>query len=208
MQNLTYNQLVQELPSYLQRQDVAFLAQIPTFISLAENRLATDMKQQGFQSVVTGNLPLLPSMAKPAFWRETISFTFKNAAGESVPLYLRALEYIRNYWPNATTTGTPKFYGDYNVANFIFAPTPDDDYEFELVYYARLQPLDEDNQTNWMTLNVPQALLYACLLEASLWIKSPTSIANWQTQYDNAKGSILRENQERLSDRMTVVTRG
>ena len=214
MQNLTYNELVRQLPNYLQRPDTAFADQIPTFISLGENRLATDMKQQGFQTVVTGNLPLLPSMAKPAFWRETISMTIRAPNDEvppvveASPVYLRSLEYLNNYWPNVTATGKPKFYADYNVSNFKFAPTPDVAYPFELVYYARLQPLDENNQTNWMTLNVPQVLLYACLLEGALWVKNATTIANWQGQYDSAKASILQENQERLGDRNESVTRG
>lgn len=214
MQNITYNELLRLMPSYLQRTDAAFIAECPTFITLAENRLATDMKQQGFQAVVTGNLPLLPSMPKPAFWRETISFTIKapNTAIPPVivatPVYLRPLEYINNYWPDATATDVPKFYADYNISNFKFAPTPDDNYEFELVYYARLQPLDADNQTNWMTLNVPQALLYACLLEGALWIKNATTIANWQGQYTNARDSIIAENQERLGDRNEAVKRG
>lgn len=214
MQNLTYNQLLTLLPNYLQRPDQAFIDQIPTFISLAENRLATDMKQQGFQTVVTGVLPLVPSMPKPAFWRETISFTIKAPNTEvppvvqAKPLYLRPLEYLNNYWPDQTAQDVPRFYADYNVSNFKFAPTPDAAYPFELVYYARLQPLDENNQTNWMTLNVPQALLYACLLEAAIWIKNVTTLANMQAQYDNAKNGILQENQERLGDRNESVTRG
>ncbi len=208
MQNLTYNQLTELIPSYMERQDEAFIAQIPTFVCLGENRLATDMKQQGFQSVVTGNLPLVPSMAKPSFWRETISFTYIDASGAWQPIYLRSLEYIKNYWPNSSSTDLPRFYGDYNIANFIFGPTPDAAYEFELVYYARLQPLDEEHQSNWMTLNAPQALLYACLLESALWARNAQRAQTWQAQYENARGGFITENQERLADRTTVVTRG
>ena len=207
-QNLTYNILIEQIPSYMERRDTAFLSEIPTFITLAENRLATDMKQQGFQSVVTGNLPLDVSMAKPAFWRETISFSYKDGDGVEHPILLRSLEYVKSYWPNPTLRDAPRFYADYNFQNFRFAPTPDDEYEFELVYYARLQPLDADNQENWLTLNAPQALLYACLIEANLWAKNADKVAAWTAQYDNARGGLLSENQERMADRTTVVTRG
>lgn len=205
-QNFTYSELLAVVPSYMERQDAAFLAQIPTFVSLAENRIATDMKQQGFQSVVKGTLDATAVMAKPAFWRETISFTY-NLAGKATPVELRALEYLKAYWPDASITGSPKYYADYNIANFLIAPTPAAAYTFELVYYARLQPLTEANQVNWITLNAPQALLYAVLLEASLWAKAVGNIQTWQTQYDSAKGGLLAENAERLSDRNTVVTR-
>src|SRR5674476_224490 len=137
MQNFTWTNLFDLIPKYAERTDTAFAAQIPTFISLAENRLAVDMKQQGFQSVVTGTLPLTPDMAKPAFWKETISFNITSGSERS-QLFLRSLEYVRNYWPNDSLTGTPRFYADYNISNFLLAPTPASALNFELVYYARL----------------------------------------------------------------------
>lgn len=207
MQDFTYTQLLTLLPRYCERFDDAFAEQIPTFIALAENRIATDMKQQGFQSVVSGTLPLVSSMAKPAFWKETISFTYTSATGQRTPLFLRPLEYLRNYWPNASLTDTPRFYADYNATHFLFAPTPSAAFEFELVYYARLQPLSAANDSNWMTLNVPQALLSACMVEACRFIKNAGRQAVWEDAYSSASGAIKSENAERQADRTTVFTR-
>ncbi len=207
MQDFTYTQLLTLLPQYAERFDDAFQDQIPTFISLAENRIATDLKQQGFQSVVTGTLPLTSSMEKPAFWKETISFMYTNSDGESTPLFLRPLEYLRNYWPNRSQTSTPRFYADYNATHFLFAPTPDTAYTFELVYYARLQPLGPTNDSNWMTLNVPQALLAACMVEACRFIKNAGRQEVWEAAYTSASGSLKGENSERQADRTTVYTR-
>ena len=89
IQNFTYAQLLALIPSYLERKDTAMLDQLPTFISLAENRLAADLKQQGFQSVVKGTLPLTVSVPKPAFWRETISFSYTDANNTPQPILLR-----------------------------------------------------------------------------------------------------------------------
>jgi len=207
MQNFTYPQLLVLVPQYAERTDTAFADQVPTFISLAENRLATEMKQQGFQSVVSGALPLAPSMAKPSYWKETISFNFTNAAGERVPLFLRPLEYLRNYWPNESLTDTPKFYADYNASNFIFAPTPAAAFEFELVYYARLQPLSAENESNWLTLNAPQALFAACMVEACRFAKNASRQATWEDMYQSSAGALKNENSERQADRTTVFTR-
>lgn len=204
--SLTYSSLLTQVPGYLERSDAALTAQLPTLIMLAENRLATDMKQQGFQAVVKGNLSA--TIAKPAFWRETISFNYKDPVTGWQPLRLRALEYLKNYWPVQSSTSTPRFYADYNFQNFLVAPSPDSAYEFELVYYARLDPLDDSNQTNWLTLNAPQCLLYACILEAQLWLKNDAKAAFWQSQYDNQKQGLLQETAERLGDRSEVVTRG
>ena len=207
MNDFTYTQLNILIPQYAERTDSAFASQVPTFIALAENRIATDMKQQGFQSVVSGNLPLTPSMEKPSFWRETISFTFTDATGARTPLFLRPLEYLRNYWPNDTLTDTPKFYADYNATHFIFAPTPSAALAFELVYYARLQPLSDSNDSNWMTLNVPQALFAACMVEACRFVKNQGRQATWEDMYQLSSGAIKSENSERQADRTTVFTR-
>ena len=207
MQDLTYTQLLTLIPQYAERTDTAFAAQIPLFVMLAENRLATDMKQQGFQSVVTGNMPLLSSMPKPSFWKETISFNYTDAAGERRPLFLRSLEYLRNYWPNESLTGTPRFYADYNATNFLFAPTPSVEFAFELVYYARLQPLSATNDDNWLTLNAPQTLLAACMVEACRYIKNTSRQQVWEEMYQSATGGIKAENSERMSDRTQVLTR-
>lgn len=207
MQDFSYTQLLTLLPQWNERPDTAFAAQIPTFISLAENRIATEMKQQGFQSVVTGTLPTTSSMAKPAFWKETISFNYTNAAGQSTPLFLRPLEYVRNYWPNATLSDNPRFYADYNATHFLFGPTPVSAFQFELVYYARLQPLSPANDSNWMTLNTPQALFAACMVECCKFTKNTSRQSVWEDSYQAAKGSLTSENAERMADRTTVFTR-
>lgn len=198
--NVTYNALIQMLPSWLERKDAAFLAEIPNFINLAENRIATDMKQQGFQMVVTGNLPISNAMEKPTFWRETISFSY-DVNGETIDLKLRTLEYVKRFWPSKAVKAPPVFYADYNATHFYLAGTPDQAYTFQLVYYARLDPLTESHQTNWMTMNAPQALFYACLWEAAMWCKNPAAEQKWMQQYQIAVGGIVAEDVSRKTDR-------
>lgn len=198
--DITYTSLVALIPSYMEQRGSAFIAQVDTFINLAENRIATDMKQEGFQSVVTGNMALNNVQAKPAFWRENISFQYK-LNGEWKMLKLRTLEWIKRYWPNVNETGAPEYYADYNINNFYIAATPGVTYPFELTYYARLDPLSAANDSNWLTLNAPQALLYACLLEAALWLKNPESEAKWEKQYQISCGGLLTEDASRKKDR-------
>lgn len=209
---LTYTSLSKQLISYTERvDDAAFAAQIPYIIMMAENRIATDLKQQGFQSVVDGKFTASSSgasFAKPAYWRETISFNYLDPVLGWQPLRLRSLEYLKNFWPLQSSLGAPRFYADYNFTNFLVAPSPGTAYPFELVYYARLDPLSSDNQTNWLTVNAPQCLMYAALLEAYIWTKNTAKVAEFQSHYDNAKGGLMQETAERLGDRTEIVTRG
>lgn len=207
MQNFTYSQLQTLVPQYSERTDAAFAAQVPTFIALAENRIATEVKQQGFQSVVKGNLAVTPVMAKPSYWKSTISFNYTDATGARQPLLLRNLEYVRNYWPNDSLTSTPRFYADYNATHFLLGPTPSAAFAFELSYYARLQPLGPTNDSNWLTLNMPQLLFAAIMVEASRFAKNSARQASYEDMYQGAKGGLQGENSERLADRNEVVAR-
>lgn len=206
--NLVYNDLVDTIQSYSEQRGTTFLGEIPTFVNLAENRLAADLKQQGFQAVVTGTLPLNCVLAKPSFWRETISFSYTDADGVMHPINLRNYEYLRQFWPNPSVADLPRFYSDYNFENFMLAPTPAAEYAFELVYYARLTPLGPDMQENWMTVNAPQALLFACMVEAYAWLKNTTQAGIWENRYKESVSSLITENQDRLSDRAVKVSRG
>lgn len=211
-ENLTYVKLVEQILSYCEKVgDSKLTAQIPFLVMLAENRIAADFKQQGFQSVVTGEFTVGAegaTFAKPAFWRETISFTYKHPTEGWRPVRLRALEYLKTFWPVAAVLEPPRFYADYNATNFFVAPSPNLAYEFELAYYARLQPLDADHEENWLTRNAPQMLLYASLLEANMWLKNADKSAFWAAQYETQKASLLQENAERINDKTQTVTRG
>lgn len=205
--NMTYDLLVFNLQQYRERSDPAYVESIPTFINSAENRLATEMKQLGFQCVVTNTFDLSPVQSKPSFWRETTSFSYQ-VNGVWKQIYLRSLEYVRAYSPNAGLADSPRYYADYDINHFYLSATPASAYPFELVYQARLDPLGPDHQTNWMTLNAPQALLYASLLEAALWAKADADVAMWKTEYGEAVGGLVAESRERLQDRGTAVTKG
>lgn len=202
--SINYNRLQKMLMSWTERKDDAFKEQIPMFINLAENRIATDMKQDGFQAVVTGKMSKSCVQKKPVFWRETISYSVK-IGNRWVDLKLRSLEYVKRYWPQPTLTDHPVYYADYNVQHFYVAPTPPEPYVCELCYYARLEPLNDTHQENWITLNAPQALLFAALLEAAMWRKNPADEQKWMQQYQIAVGGVLKENSERKEDRNVRV---
>jgi hypothetical protein len=208
MTQLTYETLRSNVTTYSERaNDPVFASQLDTFISVAENRLAAAVKQQGFQVVVTGALPEEESFEKPTFWRNTISFNVVSPSGNRSSLLLRSYEFLRNCFPNPTP-GVPKYYADYNATNFIVGPVSLPGYTFELLYYARLEPLSEANQENWLTLNAPQVLLAATMYQAALFTKNDARIALWKTEYAETSAELVAENARRIGDRSGRVTSG
>ena len=202
---MTYDSLVENIQSYLERNDVSTLDKIPLFIMLAEQVIASKIKFLGNLTVNTSNMVAGTAViAKPARWHKTVSMNI-TVAGEREPVLLRKYEYLRNYAPDPTATGTPKYYADYDYSNWLVAPTPDAAYDFEVLYYERVQPLDSSNQTNWFTVYAPQALLYGSLLQAMPFLKNDDRIPMWQAQYDAIMATLAEEDKLRVADRQAIA---
>lgn len=199
---MTYDSLVNDLINYCERSDQPFLDQIPRFIMMAENRIASESKPLGFLRVVQGTLNG-NVLVKPTRWRKTRSFAI-NVSGTRKYLFEREFEYCRSYWPDPALTDEPVYYADYDYEHFFIAPTPDAQYQFELQYYERPEPLSSVNQTNWTTQYAPQLILYASLMEAMPFLKTSERIAEFQSLYDRALSFIKNEDSERLVDHAAV----
>lgn len=195
---MTYDSLVQDLINYCERSDQPFLDQVPRFIMMAENRIASESKPLGFLRTVTGNLSGI-ILAKPNRWRKTKSFSL-TVLGQRKYLFERGYEYCRTYWPDEALEDEPVYYADYDYEHFLIVPTPDSQYAFELQYYERPEPLSSVNQTNWTTQYAPQLILYASLMEAMPFLKTSERIPEFQGLYDRAMSAVVKEDQERVLD--------
>lgn len=210
--NMTFTTLKEDVQRYLERgssyaSDPVVFEQIPRLINLAERRIARELKVQGFIHVVNGTMaPGQSVYDKPDRWRDTISINFGSGAGLATrtPLFTRSYEYCRAYWPDESQTAQPLFYSDYDYAHWLFAPTPDVAYPFEILYYELPPLLDEGTQTNWLTDYAPQLLLYGALLEATPFLKNDDRIPTWQNYYDRAAGMLNGEDLAKILDRASV----
>jgi hypothetical protein len=191
--------------SYLERSDPSTIAAIPTFITLAEFEIAQEIKTLGQLQVVTASMQAgTPNIQKPARWRKTVSMTLTLASGQTQPVLLRKLEYLQNYWPNAASTATPVYYADSDYEHWYVAPTPDQAYNFEVLFYERIAPLSSTNQTNWLTQYAPNAMLYGTLLQAMLFLKNDNR-AVFQQKYTEAITALKTEDISRVGDRQAIV---
>jgi len=202
---MTYDSLVENIQSYLERTDTATLEKIPLFIMLCEQDIAAQIKFLGNLTVVTSTMiQNQPVIDKPARWHKTVSMNV-TVAGERYPVLLRKYEYLREYWPDSTQTDRPKYYADYDYTHWLVAPTPASDYAYEVLYYERIQPLDSSNQTNWFTIYAPQALLYGSLLQSMPFLKNDERMPMWQSNYDRIIATLKSEDVQRIGDRQANV---
>lgn len=202
---MTYDSLVENIQSYLERTDTATLDKIPLFIMLAEQTIASQIKFLGNLTVNTSNMVTGQNIIdKPARWHKTVSMNI-TVSGRRSPVLLRKYEYLREYWPDPAQTSVPKFYADYDYTHWLVSPTPDSNYSFEVLYYERIQPLDSSNQTNWFTIYAPQALLYGSLLQSMSFLKNDERVPLWRSIYDQAMQTLISEDKLRMADRQAIA---
>lgn len=201
---LTYDSLTSTVLQYLERRDAAVVAQIPTFITMCEFEIAENIKTLGQLTVANATMEAgNPVLAKPARWRKTVSMSVNNGT-QMQPILLRKFEYLKNYAPNPSVTGTPVYYSDTDYEHWYLAPTPDVAYEFEVLYYERIAPLSSTNQTNWLTQYAPNAMLYGTLLQAMTFLKNDNRVI-FQQKFDAAMASLKAEDISRVGDRQAVA---
>lgn len=206
--SMTFNSLVKQIQSYLNRTDQDTLDQIPNFIRQAEEKICRQCKTIGFEVYVTGNFePGISVLPKPGRWRRHISFNFGTSEDpilvKSVrnPILLRSYEYLRTFWPDPFLTDKPQFYSDYGFSSMLIAPTPDEAYPFEYSYLELPQPLSPSNQTNWLTEYASGALLYGSLLETASFLKDDERIPVWEKYYLSEIQAIQQTDTLNMQDR-------
>lgn len=203
---MTYDSLVSDVQQYLERTDTATIEKIPTFIMLCEQTLAADLKFLGNLNVATSVMtPGTPTLDKPVRWHKTVSLNITTADGLRQPVFLRKYEYLRNYAPDPSATGTPLYYCDYDYTHWLVAPTPATALTFEVLYYERVQPLDSANQTNWFTNYAPQAMIYGTLLQAMPFLKNDERLPMWDANYKQIVATLRAEDITRTGDRQAAA---
>ena len=202
---MTYDSLTSTVLQYLERRDAAVVEAIPTFITLCEFEIAQYIKTLGQMEVVDSTMNIgNPVIAKPARWRKTVSMTLSNE-GSKQPILLRKLEYLNAYAQDVTATGIPLYYADYDYEHWIVAPTPNQAYSFEALCYTRLQPLSSAYQTNWLTQNAPNAMLFGTLKQTAPFLKNDARLALWKQMFDEALAALKTEDTLRVADRSAIA---
>lgn len=196
----TYDNLVADVISYMERNDAGFIAQIPSLIGLAESAIAAELKTYLQLTVVeTALAQNQVVLAKPARWRKTVSM---KANGR--PILMRSQDYIAQYQSESTPSDV-KYYGEYDYNNWAFAPAPADNTPIEIIYYSEIQPLDSQNQQNLFTREAPQAMLFGTLVQAQGYLKALDKLPVWKQYYTDCLDALKKEDNARRVDRNVTV---
>lgn len=191
---MTYNELVTAVQDYL---ETTFnTADINTMIRQAEQRIYNTVQIANLRKNVTGSCTATNKYLQcPTDFLSTYSLAiFPPGGGDYVYLLNKDVNFIREAYPSASTTGKPRHYAifgpdSYAVTEltFILGPTPDLAYGIELHYYYYPESIVTAT-TTWLGDNFDSALLNATIYEGSTFLKQEPDLM--KLYYDRYVQSI------------------
>jgi hypothetical protein len=194
-----------------------------TFIKQAEQRIYNTVQVANLRKNVTGVLSSGNKyLACPDDFLSVYSLAIYPAAGgEYLYLLNKDVNFMREAYPNPTTTGKPKHYAIFgptvsssiitNELSFIIGPTPDASYGAELHYYYYPESIVTAS-TTWLGDNFDSVLLYGTMCEAITYMKGEADMVKlYNDRYVQAiallknlgdgkqRGDAYRDGQVRVS---------
>jgi hypothetical protein len=185
----TYDELKQAIQDYTENAETTFVNNLPIFIRATEERILKNVQLNLFMRnlqgiMTTGNHYL----GAPSDFLAPFSLTI-TVGGKKEFLEFKDLSFVETFNPDVTVTGQPRYYGQFDVGNFILAPTPDQDYAVELQYLSRPASLTAGSGTgtSWLSENAELAMLYGALVEAYIFMKGePDIMALYNQRFNEA----------------------
>ena len=168
----TFTTLKTAIQEYTDNTETTFVSQLSRFIINAEERILKECQLDDFRKNVTGSATQSNKfLTKPTDFLAPFSLSIVNSSANEFLEY-KHVTFLQDYTPNPSTTGTPKYYGDWDEDTFLLAPTPDASFTAELHYFYRPQSITaSDDGTSWLGTNAELALLYGALVEAYTFMK-------------------------------------
>lgn len=181
---MNYTQLVTAVQDYCENNFPT--ADMNIMIQQAEQRIYNTVQLANLRKNVTGvTVANNKYVSLPDDFLSVYSIAvYPNGGGAYTYLLNKDVNFIRDAYPNPTSTGKPKHYAifgpsssDVNELTLIVGPTPDAIYGVELHYYYYPESIVTAN-TTWLGDNFDSALLYGTIMEAALYMRMEPDMVN------------------------------
>ena len=194
--SFTYGELKQAIEDYTEYSETGFVANIPLFIRLSEERILKNVQLSLFRKNANASLTQAYQYLRvPDDFLAPFSLSLRTATGNPIVFgdtffaEFKDPSFVQTYTPDSTTTGAPRYYCQFDVTNFLLAPTPDVAYTAELHYFYRPSSLTQgtDTEKTWLSTNAEMALLYGALIEAYIYMKGEQDVmAMYNSRFQEA----------------------
>jgi hypothetical protein len=189
---MNYNQLVTAVSDYCENSFPT--TDMNTFIQQAEQRIYNTAQPANLRKNVTGTVTSVNKyISAPNDFLSVYSIAiYPTSGGDFLYLLNKDVNFIREAYPNSSSTGKPKHYALFgptvtsggivtNELSFIVGPTPDMEYNVELHYYYYPESIVTAG-TTWLGDNFDSVLLYGTICEALVYMKGEGDMVNLAQQ--------------------------
>ena len=159
--SFTYDQLKTAIQDYTENDETSFVNNIPLFIRIAEERILKNVQLSLFRKNATASCTASNKfLACPGDFLAPFSLSLAGTDGDKFFIDFKDPSFIQTYTPDATTTGSPRYYAVFDVDNFILATTPNTTFTAELHYFYRPNSLTagSGSGTTWLSVNAEMAM--------------------------------------------------
>ena len=178
------------------------------FIEHTENKILRDLdlpvfRSYQFSNFTTGNgFITLPGGANtiPTQFSVIRSVMIYPASGTGDRIYLQQKDvtFMDEFHPDRTSTGTPKYYCQWDHNTIYVVPTPSADFKVEVGLIKLPDRMTSSNSNTWLGDNAPALMLYGCLIEAFKFLKGPAEMLQlYEQSYQRALQELVIEQQGR-----------
>jgi len=197
MAGISYSDLITQIRNYSEvDSNVLTTAVLENIILNAQYRIMRDIPIDADRKIAQDNLVASQEHANlPAgalFVRAVEVADSTSAFNNPIFLQKRDVTFLDEF-NGARATGRPKYYamkggatGNTNTTSgaILLSPIPDATYVFKVHYNAMPATLESSNTTNFISLNFPNGLLYAALVETYGYLKGPADmLALYEQKY-------------------------
>jgi len=182
---------------------------IENIILNAQYRIFRDMPIDADKKTSTGNFTsgtgtvTVPAGAVFIRGVQVYTATGSTYTGANTYLEKKDITFLEEYISATTSTGTPKYYAmldtgatgesSSNSGSIIVSPTPSGTFAYK-IHYNAVPALLENNDTNYISMNFSNGLLYCCLAEAYAFLKGPMDMLQlYEGKYKEAVQTFAAE---------------
>ena len=133
----TYTTLKTAIKDYTENDEPTFVRNLPVFIKNSEERILKNVQLSLFRKNVTGTMSSTSKYLEvPSDFLAPFSLAYVSS-GEEIFADFKETDFVQSFSPDVSVKGLPRFYGQFDVNNFILAPAPSSNFSAELHYFYR-----------------------------------------------------------------------
>ena len=182
----TYTELSESAVRWLNRAGFTeLIAEVEDFVAMGQRRIHRECDLNAMETVDAAFVIDAQAVAVPTGYLRTKTLTIQQGNSNHEVPGATHKQVMDDGYP-----GLPKFHSVLG-SSFYFGPPPSESYTAQLVYYKSLDILSTTTATNWISTNIPELLLFATMLEASLFMKDDVRAKVWEARYVDTRDTLI-----------------